>query len=121
MANRRIEQGIKQACIHRLLYYENDARYKLTFYPTPSFKIPYQGRNGQAYAAAAGRKGCPDLTVCMFGYFIGFELKQPGETPKPHQVEFAQKIAAARGRCYTITGVDELHEIIEDLRKTFST
>ena len=54
-----------------------------------------------------GRKGEADISGLYKGLWISIEVKKPGEKPKPHQVEFAERIRRAGGIAIVATSPDE--------------
>lgn len=45
--------------------------------------------------AERGERGGPDIVLCADGLFIGVELKDLGEKPKPHQYAWGEALESA--------------------------
>lgn len=54
--------------------------------------------------------GLPDLIACYKGYFIGIEVKQPGNGPSERQKFVMQQIKRAKGICIVATQVADVYE-----------
>jgi hypothetical protein len=61
----------------------------------------------------ANKNGVADLLACFKGYFIAFEVKRPGEQPKPLQVYNAKLVRDAGGTSHVVTSVEEVKHIME--------
>lgn len=73
-----------------------------------SFKIVGQDEGYQ-------EAGIPDLLVCYRGFFVGIEVKQPGEVPKPRQLYVLDSIADAGGKAAWVHSVEEVEELLSEL------
>ena len=71
-----------------------------------------------------GRAGCPDITVCYQGRFIGLEIKRPAGTDLrgkkvqagkqlPTQKKAQEMIEKAGGEYYLIYSLSELIKILK--------
>lgn len=74
---------------------EVKARYGLDLYLKKIHGSPYQ------------EAGIPDLVGCFKGYFVGMEVKQPGEEPTPIQRANINDIISAGGYARVIDSVKE--------------
>jgi hypothetical protein len=63
-----------------------------------------------------GTSGVPDIICCYRGKFIAFEVKTPDGKLTRLQQETIDKINAAGGKAFKVTGVDEVESIIESLK-----
>jgi hypothetical protein len=59
--------------------------------------------------------GIPDILVCYKGYFLGLEVKQPGEEPSPMQRKVLHEIERAGGIGQVISTVAEAMRILDKL------
>ena len=59
-----------------------------------------------------GKGGWPDVIACLppSGFFLGVEIKKPGEELSEKQVEVKAEIEQANGIVIVITSVEELAE-----------
>ncbi len=64
-------------------------------------------------------KGNADLIICYRGYYIEFEMKQPGKHATPLQVFKGGETAAADGHWFEIHSVEEAEEAIEFINKIY--
>lgn len=62
-------------------------------------------------------KGCPDLIVCLNGYFVAFELKVGDNDLAPAQRIHKKRILRSGGRHYKPYTIEEFKRIIDDLEK----
>ena len=65
--------------------------------------------------------GIPDLLVCYRGYFIGLEVKQPGEDPTQVQLAVGRRIESALGRFAIVSSVDDVERLLRKLRRKGSS
>jgi len=61
--------------------------------------------------------GIPDLLVCFQGYFIGLEVKLPGEKASPVQRVVLSQIEGAGGIGEVVTSVSETEEILKRIER----
>lgn len=59
--------------------------------------------------------GLPDIICCYKGYFIGIEVKQPGQKPSQRQEFVMSLIQRSGGVAIVATGVERVQEVIESL------
>jgi hypothetical protein len=69
-----------------------------------------------------GGPGAPDMIGILFvegigGFFVGMEVKQPGQNPKPHQREIHELWSRFGALIYTIHSPEEARAALEDARK----
>ena len=76
-------------------------------------KIYYINQFGNGWSA----KGAPDLTVCIKGKFVAFELKVGENDLQEDQKVHRLKITRSGGLHYAPYTLEEFIEIVEDLRK----
>jgi len=59
-----------------------------------------------------GKGGWPDIIACLppSGFFLGVEIKKPGEELSEKQVEVKAEIEQANGIVIVVTSVEELAE-----------
>ena len=59
-----------------------------------------------------GKGGWPDVIACLppSGFFLGVEIKKPGEELSEKQVEVKAEIEQANGIVIVVTSVEELAE-----------
>lgn len=56
--------------------------------------------------------GLPDIVCCFKGFFIGIEVKQPGQKPTPRQEFVHSQIKRAGGVAIVATCVDDVASVI---------
>ena len=62
-----------------------------------------------------GTAGIPDIIACIGGRFVAFEVKtQCGKLTKLQEITL-QRIKEAKGNAFTVTSVDEVKKILENL------
>lgn len=59
--------------------------------------------------------GLPDIICCYKGFFIGIEVKQPGQRPTPRQEFVHSMISRAKGVVIVATSVECVQRVIESL------
>lgn len=59
--------------------------------------------------------GLPDIICCYKGYFIGIEVKQPGQKPSARQEFVMRLIQRAGGVAIVATSVERVQEVIDSL------
>jgi len=92
------------ALIRQILEYCN---YKnLLFYRTQSGAI----RTERGGLFKAGTPGCPDLTGCVDGRFVGVECKVGKNKQSDLQKRFEKLILEARGEYWLVYSLDEFIE-----------
>lgn len=74
-----------------------------------SFKIHGEGTYQEA--------GIPDLLVCYKGWFIGIEVKQPGEQASPKQRSVLKSIDAAGGLTAVVDSLEEVVNLLSKLNR----
>ncbi len=67
------------------------------------------------HGSAQMMAGLPDLIGCYHGWFIGIEVKQPGQKPTERQVFVHSMIKRAGGTVIVATSVDCVREMIENI------
>jgi hypothetical protein len=72
-----------------------------------------EGEGAVVYAIHGGdgpfqEVGIPDLLACWHGYFVGIEVKQPGQKPTKLQQRNLDRIAAAGGLSLVATSVEDV-------------
>lgn len=60
--------------------------------------------------------GLPDIVACMDGYFLGIEVKMPGNSPSERQLYVHSLIADSGGVVIVATSVDEVRTFVESQR-----
>jgi Holliday junction resolvase len=63
-----------------------------------------------------GRAGLPDIIACFNGRFVAFEVKTETGKPTKLQESTIAKINAAKGDARKVTSVNEVREILKNLR-----
>lgn len=61
--------------------------------------------------------GLPDIIGCYKGYFIGIEVKLPGEKPTARQRWVLNQIGLADGTATVVTSVEEALEVLSEFRE----
>ena len=67
----------------------------------------------KVFGSGFQRGGLPDVVMCVYGVFVGIELKQPGEKAKLRQNHELRKIREAGGvgvSCRTLIAVKQIVE-----------
>lgn len=62
-----------------------------------------------------GQRGVPDRLVCFQGEIYPVELKAPGESPRPSQVYFHQKLLNCQIQVFVLDSMDAVHRFIEEI------
>jgi len=62
-----------------------------------------------------GTAGIPDIIVCLDGRFVAFEVKTESGKLTKLQESALRKITAANGRAYTVTSLNQVKQIIENM------
>lgn len=65
----------------------------------------------------AGKAGTPDIVCCVYGLFVGIEVKRPGHEPRPLQEYHLKKIGEAQGHTLVATCVQDVQEFVANLSK----
>lgn len=60
-------------------------------------------------------KGTPDVTCCINGRYVAFELKVEGNTPSPAQVIRMKKIRESGGCAYAVWTFNDFKEIVDEV------
>jgi hypothetical protein len=60
--------------------------------------------------------GIPDILACYRGWFIGLEVKQPGEEPSPLQRKVLNEIERAGGIALVVSTVAEVASLLAKLK-----
>ena len=63
-----------------------------------------------------GTAGLPDIICCYRGRFVGLEVKTPDGKLSKLQESMLTKIQAAKGTAFKVTSVNEVKEILENLK-----
>ena len=58
-----------------------------------------------------------DLLVCWRGQFIGIEVKRPGKTPTPLQVETLDEVRAAGGIAFWVDNREDVRAQLANLER----
>jgi hypothetical protein len=56
--------------------------------------------------------GCPDFLFCHAGTAHAWEIKMPGEKPRPEQVKAMAEMTADGWRCAVVTSIDQALAIL---------
>jgi len=67
----------------------------------------------------ASVSGNADLIICYQGYYIEFEMKQPGKTATKLQLIKATETREAEGQWFEIHSLEEAEEAIEQAEKIY--
>jgi len=59
--------------------------------------------------------GIPDILACYRGWFLGLEVKQPGEEPSLKQRKILNEIEAAGGIARVVSTVAEVDRLLDKL------
>lgn len=60
-----------------------------------------------------GRRGCPDITLCYNGAYIGIEVKTETGIQSQSQKEAESQIVNAWGKYYLVRSLEEVKEILK--------
>ena len=60
-----------------------------------------------------GKKGCPDIIICLKGKFIGIEVKNEKGKQSEYQKQAEDEIKQAGGEYYIVRRLEELIVVIE--------
>lgn len=60
-------------------------------------------------------KGSPDIVACIYGKFVGIEVKTPKGKVESHQYEFGQEIKDSGGEWLVARGLDDFMQQIKEL------
>ncbi len=71
--------------------------------------------HGSIYSTA----GVPDVLACYQGFFLGIEVKKPGEKPSELQIKHQRMIAQARGFACVVDNPVTVRCILDALDKTY--
>jgi Holliday junction resolvase len=68
----------------------------------------------KVHGGASMMAGLPDIIVCVYGKFIGLEVKMPGMKKTTTQVQLLvhSKIRKAKGICEVVSSIDEALEVV---------
>ena len=58
--------------------------------------------------------GVPDLLVCFKGRFYGIEVKAPGESPSPLQLENIKRIKDSGGIAFVTDNLEEVKAVFDN-------
>lgn len=83
---------------------EQDIQKKIIDYISSIGGIAIKQNQIGIYAQA----GVPDLICCLYGRFIGIEVKKPGQRPKPLQKAFIEAINKCDGIAFYATSVEDV-------------
>jgi Holliday junction resolvase len=61
----------------------------------------------------ANERGVPDVIACRAGLFYAFEVKRPGASASPLQIEQMKRIWAAGGKACVVEGVEDVVEAMK--------
>ncbi len=75
----------------------------------------YKGRVKSGAYFNTGKKGWPDITCCVMGMFVGFEVKTLSGKQSEGQNELQKKIVQAGGEWFTVTSVLEVCFVLEHM------
>lgn len=110
---RTLEKHVLEAIMDYLDILE--AKEKLFAYRTQVASIPVYRFNGTKGYIKTGRRGVPDITVCLKGgKFVGIEVKAPDKKNNVSQWQSTVKgdIERLGGQYWVVTSVDEVKELI---------
>ena len=68
---------------------------------------------------SAIRKGNADLVICYKGYYVEFEMKQPGKEATKMQLIKGRETTSADGMWFCIHSLEEAQEAIAEVRTTY--
>jgi len=100
------ETAIQRAIITLLQYLENSG--KLYFFRSGAGAV----RTEKGSYFKTGKPGCPDISVCMDGRYIGLEVKTKKGRQTDNQKEAQQRIEKAGGEYHIVRSVREVENII---------
>ena len=100
------ETAIQRAIITLLQYLENQG--KLYFFRSGAGAM--KTANGSYFKT--GKPGCPDISMCMCGRYIGLEVKTKKGRQTASQKEAQQRIEKAGGEYHIVRSVREVENII---------
>lgn len=101
------ETQIQRAICELLQYLENQG--KLYFFRSGSGAIKTESGN----YFKTGKVGCPDITLCMAGRFIGLEVKTEKGRQTDSQKDAQKRIEKAGGIYYIVRSVRDVENIID--------
>jgi len=58
----------------------------------------------------AGKPGTPDVLCCVEGFFVGIEVKRPGQKPRRLQEHHLERIRKAKGISMVATSAEDAKE-----------
>jgi len=64
-----------------------------------------------------GKPGCPDITLCINGKFIGIELKTPTGKMSELQKIAKQEIESAGGCYFIVRGMEDIVNVIKKINE----
>ncbi len=75
----------------------------------------YKGRVKSGAYFNTGRKGWPDVTLCIMGMFVAFEVKTFKGEQSEGQNDLQKKVVQAGGSWYTVRSILEVCFILEEM------
>lgn len=60
--------------------------------------------------------GLPDLIACLDGFFLGIEVKMPGNSTSPRQDYVHELISNSGGVVIVVSSVGEVRDFVEEYR-----
>lgn len=67
-----------------------------------------------------GKPGCPDITVCYKGLFIGFEVKTQNGIQSKNQKLAQSEIEKAKGYYFVVRSIDDVKNSLETVNETIT-
>ena len=105
-----LEKEIQKVIIEYLQYLEN--RSLLYFFRSGAGAMKLD--SGRYFKT--GKAGCPDITVCIKGKFVGLEVKTDKGIQSVSQLNAQRQIEKAGGFYYIVRSVKEVELIINQAR-----
>jgi len=105
-----LEKQIQKVILEYLQYLENGGQ--LYFFRSGAGAMKLD--SGRYFKT--GKAGCPDITVCIKGKFIGLEVKTDKGVQSVAQLNAQRQIEKAGGFYYIVTSVEEVEKIINQAR-----
>jgi len=105
-----LEKEIQKVIIEYLQYLEN--RSLLYFFRSGAGAVRLD--SGRYFKT--GKSGCPDITICVKGKFIGLEVKTDKGVQSVSQLKAQRQIERVGGFYYIVRSVDDVQSIINQAR-----
>lgn len=95
---------------------KQEAKHKLYFFRSNSFTGRVIRQNGTTGFVRNGKKGMPDIIICVGAKFVALEVKALTGIQSVEQKTAEIKIKAAGGEYYVVKSLNEVIKIIESFQ-----